>query len=551
MASLSEIANIKGDAELAQGGFGTDAVLPENNTALAYLHNAANLQAGANKYLAEVHNKRMEDYLSNFNNIDLKNLAPGDYDQLSQQYVDLAKDLADNADVLQNPFKNPQLAGSLRAREAALRSQISQSQMDKGTMDITNNHMQLHPDLNTADNQKKIQDYWKAPLGQRMPVSLTPASVINLPAIADSAWANVQQKYATAGTDGKYIWKKEGLTAAAPAYLAAVDSHLNDTDQYGRTNKQLVTNAFGQLSPDEQAKFDNNPLNWYHTQMLALKHPDQQTKADLDPNQFATIAAQGAQTRQTVGMEEKFQANENKLNRENALTLAGMKGANAKFDKTAVGEYKNKLYHDFVTGTAADHIQQIDLDKINKDPNLSYHDKIARMNDLTNEALNNASYGRNLPNEVLQGVYGDNTKVKVKTGNVQLGEPVVEEDKPKESVIGNRIANNGQAYITVRNNVTGRIHSTYVPLSKFYDDLDHVLGEKLAPQVGQASREWLEKNTGSDKPDIEKLKDLVNPKGQASYNFNGKSYNHKDLLKAGYSEDEIQQGINAGLIKQQ
>lgn len=551
MASLSEIANIKGDAELAQGGFGTDAVLPENNTALAYLHNAANLQAGANKYLAEVHNKRMEDYLSNFNNIDLKNLAPGDYDQLSQQYVDLAKDLADNADVLQNPFKNPQLAGSLRAREAALRSQISQSQMDKGTMDITNNHIQLHPDLNTADNQKKIQDYWKTPLGQRMPVSLTPASVINLPGIADSAWNTVQQKYATAGHDGKYIWKKEGITAATSAYLAAVDSHLNDTDQYGRTNRQLVNNAFSQLSAEDQAAFKNDPLNWYHTQMLALQHPNQKTKDDLETNQYGTIEAQGAQTRQAEKMREAYETQAASTKFDHDLVLAGMKGANGKFDKSAVGEYKNKLYHDFVTGTGTDHVQQVDLDKINNDPNLSYHDKIAKMNELTSEALNNASYGRNLPNEVLQGVYGDNTKVKVKTGNAQLGEPVVEEDQPKESVVGNRIANNGQAYITLKNNVTGKIHSTYVPLSKFYDDLDHVLGEKLAPQVGQASREWLEKNTGSDKPDIEKLKDLVNPKGQASYNFNGKSYNHNDLLKAGYSEDEIQQGINAGLIKQQ
>lgn len=551
MASLSEIANIKGDADLAQGGFGTDAVLPENNTALAYLHNAADLQAGANKYLAEVHNKRMEDYLTNFNNIDLKNLAPGDYDQLSKQYVDLSKDLADNADVLQNSFKNPQLAGSLRSREAALRSQIAQSQMDKGTMDITNNHIQLHPDLNTAENQQKIADYWKAPLGKRMPVSLTPASVINLQGIADSAWNSVQQKYATATTDGKYIWKKEGLTAAADAYTAAVDSHLNDTDQYGRTNRQLITNAFGQLTPEDQAKYKNNPLNWYHTQMLALKHPDQQTKADLDTDQFGTIKAQGAQSRQTVGMEEAFQAHQNDLNRENALTLAGMKGTNAKFDKNAIGEYKNKLYHDFVTGTETDHVQPIDLNRINNDPNRTPTDKIAVMDKLTQEALSNASYGRNLPNEVLQGIYGDNTKVKVKTGNAQAGEPVIEEDKPKESVIGNRIANNGQAYITVRNNVTGRVHATYVPLDKFYDDLDHVLGEKYAPQVGQASREWLQKNTGSDKPDIEKLKDLVNPKGAASYNFNGKSYNHNDLLKAGYSEDEIQQGINAGLIKQQ
>jgi hypothetical protein len=551
MTSLSEIANIKGDADLAQGGFGADAILPENNTALAYLANATNLQAGANKYLAEVHNQRLQDYLNNFSNIDLKNLAPGDYDNLSNQYVDLSKDLADNYDVIQNPFKNPELAGSLRAREAALRSQIAQSQMDKGMMDVTANHMALHPDLNTAENQQKIQDFWKTPLGQRTPVALTPAPVLNLQGIADNAWNTVQQKYATAGTDGKYIWKKEGLTAAAPAYLNAVDAHLNDTDSYGRTNRQLVTNAFNQLSPEDQAQYDNNPLNYYHTQMLALKHPDQQTKNDLETNQYGTIGAEGAQTRKNLSIEEAFQAHQNDLNRDNALTIAGLKGIGGKgLDKNAVGEYKNRLYHDFVTGTGTDQIAPVDLNTINNDPNLSYHDKIAKMNELTSDALNNASYGKNIPNEILQGIYGDNTKIKVKTG--LPGETQVEEDAPKETVIGNRLSNDGkQAFITLKNNATGQVHNTYVPLDKFYNDLDNVLGPQYAPQVSQASNDWLQNNTGSNVPNVNKIgAAFMAPPIKSTYQTaDGKTYSHEQLRNMGYSDDKIRTYQQAGIIK--
>lgn len=548
MASLSEIANIKGDADLAQGGFGTDAVLPENNTALAYLHNAADLQAGANKYLAEVHNKRMEDYLTNFNNIDLKNLAPGDYDQLSKQYVDLSKDLADNADVLQNSFKNPQLAGSLRSREAALRSQIAQSQMDKGTMDITNNHIQLHPDLNTTENQKKIQDYWKTPLGKRMPVSLTPASVINLQGIADSAWNSVQQKYATATTDGKYIWKKEGLTAAADAYTAAVDSHLNDTDQYGRTNRQLITNAFGQLTPEDQAKYKNNPLNWYHTQMLALKHPDQQTKADLDTDQFGTIKAQGAQTRQTEGMRETYETKAATDKYDRDLVLTGMKQfGSGKVDPNTVGEYKNKLYHDFVTGTSHDQATKDDFNKILGNPNLTLSQKSQMVRDLS--AKNENALGENLPNEVFQQLYGNNKKVKVKNG--LAGETQTEQELPAEQVIGNRMSANGQAFITLKNNVNGGVHSMYVPISKLYNDLNNVLGPDKAPMVSLASKNWLQKNTGSLNPDLDKISSALNsPSLKANYQLpDGKTYSHEQLKGIGYTDDQIKQALQLGNIK--
>jgi hypothetical protein len=514
--SLSEIANIKGDADLAQGGFGTDAILPENNTALAYLQNAANLQAGANKYLAEVHNQRMQDYLNNFRNIDLKNLAPGDYDPLSNQYINLAKDISDNYDVIQNPLKNKELAASLMAREAALRSQISQSQMDRGIMEENNKFVQAHPDFNTEDYQKKVQDYWNTPLGQRRPFALNPAYVFNPADIAKKAYDAVKQKYATATTDGKYVFTQEGLKAAAPDYLKAYNTLLSSDDSYGRTARAAMLNAWNQLSPEDKAQYGNDPQKWSNTQALALMTPDQQEKAKLDENQYGTIAAQGAQTRKNLSMEEAFQAHQNELNRENQLEIAGLKGKDAKFDKNAVGEYKNKLYHDFFTGTGTDNIQPVDLNRINNDPNRTPTDKIAVMDRLTQEALNNASYGRNIPNEVLQNIYGDNAKVKHIVGDKNTAEGQYEEMVPKETVIGNRVANNGTALITIKNNQNGRIHQMYIPREKFYDDLDHVLGEKYAPQVSQASREWLQKNTGSDSPDIEKLKALVNPSSQAS-----------------------------------
>lgn len=506
--SLGEIANIKGDADLAQGGFGTDAVLPENNTALAYLANAANLHAGANKYLAEVHNQRLQDYLNNFHNIDLKNLAPGDYDPLSQQYIDLSKDLADNYDVIQNPLKNRDLASSLSAREAALRSQISQSQMDKGVMDENNKFIQAHPDFNTPEYQKNVQDFWNAPLGQRKPFALNPAYVFNPADVAKKAYDTVKQKYATATTDGKYVMTAEGVKAAAPAYLQAYNTLLNSDDQYGRTARAAMLNAWNQLSPDDKALYNNDPQKWSNTQALALMNPDQQDKAKLDENQYGTIAAQGAQSRKTEGMREGFEAGQNALDRENRLAIAGMKEPgmkNGQFDKNAVGEYKNKIYHDFVTGTSHDSVTEDQIAAIRNNPNLSLSQKAQEITKL-NETN---SLGQNIPNEILQSVYGNDNKVKVKTG--LPGETQTEQDVPAETVIGNRISNNGQAFISLRNNVTGNTHSIYVPLTKFYDDLNNVLGQKNAPLVNSAGREWLQKNTDGEQPDINKLSSHFSP----------------------------------------
>lgn len=544
---LSEIANIKGDADLAQGGFGTDAILPENNTALAYLANAANLHAGANKYLAEVHNQRLQDYLNNFHNIDLKNLAPGDYDPLSQQYVDLSKDLADNYDVIQNPLKNRDMASSLFSREAALRSQISQSQMDKGIMDENNKFIQAHPDFNTPEYQKNVQDFWNAPLGQRKPFSLNPAYVFNPADVAKKAYDTVKQKYATATTDGKYVMTADGVKAAAPAYLQAYNTLLNSDDQYGRTARQAMLNAWNQLSPEDKAQYNNDPQKWSNTQALALMTPDQQDKAGLNENQYGTIAAQGAQSRKTEGMRENFEAGQNEKNRENALLIAGLKEPgmkNGQFDKNSVGEYKNKIYHDFVTGQSKDSINPSDLDAINNNPNLTSAQKMEKMNQLTD--AQHQSLGQNIPNELLQSIYGNDSKVKVKTG--LPGETQTEQDVPAETVIGNRISNNGQAFISLRNNVTGNTHSIYVPLTKFYDDLNNVLGPKNAPLVNSAGREWLQKNTGSAEPDIDKLQNHFNPKTYTTPD--GKSYTHDQLQGLGYSDDQINTYLQSGILKQ-
>lgn len=505
--SLGEIANIKGDADLAQGGFGTDAVLPENNTALAYLSNAANLQAGANKYLAEVHNKRMEDYLSNFHNIDLKNLAPGDYDNLSQQYVDLSKDLADNFDVIQNPFKNPQVAGSLAARESALRSQIAQSQMDKGMMDINQNHIDLHPDLNTAENQQKMQAFWKTPLGQRQPVQLNPAFVYNPQEDADAAYNSVKQDYATATPDGKYIWSSSGTKAALPAYLKAYNARLNANDQYGRTKRQSMLNAFNQLSPDQKAQYNNDPQQFSDQIATSLFKPDQVNKATATTDEYGTQNQEG---RIQAGLQNTRLANEdaqNELNRENALKLAGLKDAKGNIDKNAVGEYKNKIYHDFVTGRAKDPVSQADIDAIKNNPNLNIHQKAAAITKLDQE--NATGLGQNIPNEILQPIYGNNNKTEIGSANDDGSKNKTQVSY--EEVIGNRISNNGQAFISLRNNLTGRIHSIYVPLTKFYDDLNNVLGPKYAPLVNTAGREWLQKNTGGVDPDINKLTSHFNP----------------------------------------
>lgn len=486
--SLGEIANIKGDADLAQGGFGTDAILPENNTALAYLANAANLHAGANKYLADVHNQRLQDYLKNFQNIDLKNLAPGDYDPLSQQYIDLSKDLADNYDVIQNPLKDRDRASALFAREAALRSQISQSQMDRGVMDENNKFIQAHPDFNTPEYQKNVQDFWNAPLGQRKPFALNPAYVFNPADVAKKAYDTVKQKYATATTDGKYVMTAEGIKAAAPAYLQAYNALLNSDDAYGRTARSAMLNAWNHLAPDDKALYNNDPQKWSNTQALALMNPDQQEKAGLNENQYGTIAAQGAQSRKTEGMREKFEGDQNQKDRDSREFIAGLRTdglKNGKVDKEATGAFVTKIYNDMISGNKTD----------DYDP--------------THPFVAPNTSNPNVQNSILQEIYGDNTKFKHTKKDI-TGTDIVSEDLPTISVIGNRMSNNGKVLVERIDNRTGRIlPPLYRDPEQFKSELSGILGAKLAPQVAEAAKEYEAKNKPPAAPVVDESNNLL------------------------------------------
>lgn len=489
--TLGEILQAKGDADYAQGGEG-GAISPELYSSAAaneYLQHAADLTYNAHRYLAEQHDRNMQEELKGLNGMDFKDLLPQDQAALMPEYGGVTQDIANNFGVIRNPLSNPQQYAALKNSESAVRQKISQAQSDAAFINKQNEFVQTHPEFNTPDFQQKKAQFLATPVGQRQPFIVTPPLTYN-PATAYKTIAELaKKKYANASTNGKYITQEEGEKTDPNQYMQLAQA-LPGTDQYGNSLETARQNAFNNLPANLKAKYKD--YNDFVNKEAALYMPqDQVNKKDIKTDEFGTIKAQGYQARLNIGMEEANQDKQNELNRENALVIAGLKvtGKENVFDPNATGAYVNKLYHDMVTGS------------VKSDTN--YRENFENPN---------------ISNDIMQQLYGDNTPVKLsqatKLGDKDSGITTATSDEkvPKISIVGNKMTPDGQVFLIRKNNLTGKFEQPlYVNKDKFYNDLSGILGEKNAPKVQEAARAWLQKNTGDTQPDVTKLHTLFAP----------------------------------------
>jgi hypothetical protein len=177
--SINEITNVKGDGDLYAGssaGNGAATVIPVSNAA-AYIQQAAAAHAQANKYVGELHEKRLNTVLDQMNDLDYKDAFAGDMNDIARNYAATMKDIGDNYGAITDPASDIQKYNEFRQRYASLKSQIAQSKAHNAILNENKKALLLHPELNTDENQQLINDFQQTPIDQRKDFLLkTPVS---------------------------------------------------------------------------------------------------------------------------------------------------------------------------------------------------------------------------------------------------------------------------------------------------------------------------------------------------------------------------------------
>jgi hypothetical protein len=494
MPSLAEILSARGDADYAQGGYGgADPVL---NTAatVGYLQHAADMQAEANRYILKQHDDNLKAALDSYGAIDTKGILGTDQAALMGQYASVGKDLANNFSVIRNPLSNPQQAIKLKQGEGVFRQNLAQSQMDATYVAKQQQFLDQHPEFNTPENKAKIDAFIAAPISQRRPFALQPPLVYNPDAFYKTIGELSKYKYATSKSDGKYITKEEG-EKVDPKKFMALAQNVSGVDQYGQSLESARRKAFDNM-PDSIKALHNNDYNQFVIDEAKLHMPlDEIKKSDVNEDQFATIKAQGAQQRQTEGMRQGFEAAQKELDRQNALNIARLKADG-------------------------------------KDPN----DAPTVRQDLIERARIGVKNDKGIG-------AGEELKAIV-AANQQFGGPLeINIDKKNKDI---------QTFIIPQRTVGGNIiekHAVRLDASNpetYQAGLNQLLNDITGEHVS-LSKAVSAHGKGYVKGGLQNPAINTNAAFKAS---NGNSYTHADLLKLGYTEDQIQQAVSLGNLKQ-
>lgn len=254
---LNEITNIKGDADLAYGGTpgGTDAIIPFNQ-GIQYLANASRLKAEADQFKYLEFQKNLKDFYAKFDDIKVDGLMEADYPIINKEYADLARDIANNYDVIRNPNKDPEKFAQLKEREAQLRGSISRSKQDLAYRDAHDKFVQANPDFNTETNKARIRDFSSKTIGERQLYDLDTPFVYNPNERAKIANTVAQQKLKAETTNGRYFTTEEQTQYLQDEYDKAWDATAAVQDKTGRPVRDAAADVYTKLYGADAVKND-------------------------------------------------------------------------------------------------------------------------------------------------------------------------------------------------------------------------------------------------------------------------------------------------------
>jgi hypothetical protein len=269
---ISEITGVKGDADLYDGGTGT-VIGP--SPAAQYLMHAANAQAELNKYVAEAHEKHVNDTIDEVGKLDFADVLPEDLPSIN-----------DNDYVIANPSTDINKYSEIRQQLGALKSQILTSRAHNAVYKENQKTLLLHPELNTDENQQAMQNFTKTPVGKRTGFLLKTPATYDPTTVAAEAMVSTGKVDSTQrlSANKKYIIGTDGTTFNADEYVEKFKK-INDvkTDAYGRTGTQNMKAIYDKMPAEiKPPSFED-----YEHQVALATLPKDKKAVTITANQVA------------------------------------------------------------------------------------------------------------------------------------------------------------------------------------------------------------------------------------------------------------------------
>lgn len=468
--TLSDITSIRGDASIAGGtagvGDGVGSPAPvEFDKGLQFLNEAAQARAGYNKYLTEQYQNNLTSSLNNLRSIDLSKAMSSDLPALRQQFAQLAKNVADNPGVIQNPGSNPEIDSQLKQQEAELRGAIAQSESHNAINDYNKKFLAANPTFNTKENQDKIAGFQNAPLDQRKDFLLTTPNNFDVNKLAQTAgaYATNQVSKQALSKDKNWILTQEGTEFAKDQYHKATLALLHNTVENGEPLYDKYMQDYNLLPAD--LKKNTSPDDYILGVVDSLA-PTTSLKTSMKDNPFALQNDKQAFEASESAKQRTFEADQNAKNR----------------------DIQNKL-----------------LKKGEIDPQQAGEAKL--------RTLANTFTSGNMSDDLGQKVYGDNSKI-IKSVRVFSPDGSTESSKipvPLVQFTGSSIDPQGNLHIHRKDNSTNQdLPDIIRSYDQAYSDFDKLYGDTYAPQIGSATAAYSQKNFKKPTPTIEDLRQHFN-----------------------------------------
>lgn len=293
--SLSEITNIKGDADIAAGTSGnttSDVVLPLNK-GMEALQTYAAMKANHDALLYKQFQDNIANFYTNLSNIDMSKVLPEDVADLRKTYADVAQVVSDNIGAVRNPMSDPEGYGKVMKAVGGLRSDIANSAGWQHYIDNANSFMTSNKQWGNSYNQAAIRAIRNTPRRDRVMPQLRPSYSLDLTKKAELVTKQVAQKFAQTYKDPSivpghnYVTTVEGTNFIPEDWdngmLAAMKASTTGTNEL--SDYDVLASQYA-ADPSLQQQFKNGPDEYVRFIIQSLRPKNSITKMSSRPEDF-------------------------------------------------------------------------------------------------------------------------------------------------------------------------------------------------------------------------------------------------------------------------